>query len=111
MDIWLIILLIISVIIFIIVFFVVFKSWQKFHDKSEDVSIGMNEEEVLEIMEHEPLSIERLKEGSYQWTYQKKEWKGWGMMIMDIGIIFDSTKVVISITRNKHYERANLKKK
>ena len=83
---------------------------KKFHDRSQDVEKGMNEDKVIEIMEKEPLSIERLKNGKYAWIYEIKQWVGWAMMTVTIQIMFDETKLVTSVERSKSYERENPKK-
>lgn len=104
---WEIIFVIIAFIILIVTVIIVNKSDQKFRDKSLKITKGMDEKQVMEIMEEDPLSIEELKDGAYEWIYEKKQWKGWGMMTIKIEVIFDDSKHVISVERSKEIRQEN----
>ena len=91
--------------IFVLMVIVIFKANVKFEDKSMKIKKGVLESEVREIMEDDPFEIEYLKDGNYEWIYQKKQWKGWGMMIIRIEIIFDIANRVIDINRSKNLEK------
>ena len=103
---WNTIFVIIAIILFLVVYFLVFKSEEKFHDKSKHVTIGMSEEQVMEIMEDDPISIEQLKNGAYEWIYERRQWQGWGMMIVTIEILFNENKEVTSVVRTKGYDKS-----
>ena len=108
---WTIIGLSIGGVLLVLVILLVYFSWKKFHDRSVDIKEGMNEQQVLEVMEKDPIEILPLKKGLYEWVYERKEYKGWAMMIIKIEIIFDAkTKLVKSIEKNVSYDRQGIKK-
>ncbi len=84
---------------------IVNKSDQQFRDKSLKITKGMDEKQVMEIMEEDPLSIEELKDGAYEWIYEKKQWKGWGMKILKVEVVFDEFGHATSVERSASYER------
>ena len=106
---WEIIFVILAALLFIFMLVIANKAGHQFRDKSLDVKEGMSEDEVIDIMEKDPLSIEQLKNGNYAYVYEKKEWKGWGMMIMKIEIIFSVEGKVITVERFKTYDSKNNK--
>ena len=81
------------------------KADRRFRDKSLSVRKGMSEFEVVDAMEKDPLSIETLPNGAYAYIYERRQWKGWGMMVERIEIVFDKDKRVASINRSKSLEK------
>lgn len=80
----------------IIMGFIVFKADKQFHDRILDIKMGMSEDEVREIMDKDPVSIEYLNDGAYEWIFERKYYKGWGMVTVTTEITFNSEGKVIS---------------
>ena len=100
----------IAVAIFVVAVILVIKSNKQFHDKSRDIKIGMSEEQVIELLEKDPTSIEQLTNGSYEWIYEKKEAGQWGPTIYKTEIFFDANKQVIEVRHSKYLDGLDSKK-
>ena len=107
---WDIIFLIIAIILFIIMCVIVFKTGRQFRDRSLEIKQGMSEDQVMEVMEKDPVSIEQLKSGLYEWIYERRDWKGWGMRILKIEVIFNPDHQVVTVERSVSYEKTDVKK-
>ncbi len=97
----------ISAVILVLVVIIVLKARKQFRDKSVDITPGMDEGQVREIMEKDPLSINPLKDDCYDWIYERRQWKGWGTMVLTIEVVFDPTKHVREINYSTSYEKSN----
>lgn len=100
----------IAVAIFAVAVILVIKSNKQFHDRSYDIKIGTNEEQVMELLEKDPDFIEQLTNGNYEWIYEKKEAGQWGPTIYKAEIIFDVNKLVIEVKHSKYLEGLGPKK-
>ena len=105
--IWNIVFIVIAIVIFVAMCIVVFKAEKLYRDKSSDVQLGMTEEQVLDIMEKDPASIDYLKNGQYEWIYEHKYYKGWGMVVVKTEIVFDTNKRVIATKNSESIENPN----
>lgn len=101
------IVLILSILLAVIIFIVIGRTGEQFHDKSIDIKEGMNEDKVLEIMGKDPLSVETLKDNKYAWIYEYKLYKGWGVRVTIIQIIFNESKLVHLVNRDYRYDKSN----
>ena len=108
--IWNIIFIVLAIFVLVGVIILVINSGIRFHDKSEDIKMGMSEDEVMEIMEKDPVSIEYLKNGAYEWIYEKTSWGGWGMNTTRIEVIFDENGYVTSVLRTKTCDQSDSQK-
>ena len=102
---WTIIFVVLATLILVGVTLVIVKSDKKFHDKSLDVKEGMDEGQVREIMEDDPLSTDYLQNGEYAWTYERKYYKGWGMVTVRTEIIFNVEGKVKTIHRSETLDK------
>ena len=109
-NIWDIVILVVALILFILMVIFVRQADKQFRDKSLDLKEGMNEADVMEIMEKDPISIDILKDDAYVWTFVRKDWKGWGTQIITAKVYFDASKKVTNIERNVSYDRPGMKK-
>lgn len=109
-NVWDIIILATALILFILMVIFIRQADKQFHDKSLDLKEGMNEADVMEIMEKDPVSIDTLKDDIYVWTFTRKDWKGWGTQIITANVYFDSSKTVTRIERTLTYDRPGMKK-
>ncbi len=100
----------IAALIFVGAIIAIVKANSKFRDKSKDVKPGMSEEEVMELLEKDPDSIEPLTDGTYKWIYEKMEAGSWGPTIYKTEIIFNLDKHVSKVQRSKYLERIDSKK-
>ena len=108
---WLtIIFLVIGIILLTLVIIFVIQANKKFRDKSVDIKEGMSEEQVLEIMEKDPLDIQELKNGTYMWIYERKQYVGWANKTLIIHIIFNVDKTVKMVEYDKTYDGPGSKK-
>lgn len=105
-----IIILVTALFLFIIMVIIIRKSDKQFRDKSLDLKEGMNEADVMETMEKDPISIDTLKDDIYVWTFERKDWKGWGTQIITAKVYFDITKRVTKIERSVSYDRPGMRK-
>ena len=99
-----------TVLILIAVIIIAYKANYKFRDKSLGINKGMNEEQVLDIMEEDPVAVEQIKNGIYEWVYEFKKWVGWATKTMKIEIIFDKDGLVTSVERSNSYDGPGSKK-
>ena len=104
---WNIIFIVIAIVIFVAMCIVVFKVEKQYHDKSNDIKLGMKEDQVIDIMEKDPASIEFLKDGQYEWIYEHKYYKGWGMVVVKTEVVFNANKQVIAIKNSESIENSN----
>ena len=102
---WTIIFTVLAIIIFIAVTIVIVKSSRQFHDKSLDIKEGVGEDEVREIMEDDPISTNYLQNGDYSWIYERKYYKGWGMVTVKTEIIFNVEGKVKTIHRSETLDK------
>lgn len=99
---------IIPCIIIVVICVAIAKSGNKFRDSSRQISIGMTEIQVRNIMGSDPSFTKQHQDGSYEWIYEKSEWKGWlrgGTMTRRMEIVFSSENEVISVGRNGNCDR------
>ena len=109
-NLWDIIIIAVAILMFVIMVIIVKKADNQFHDKSLDLIEGMDEMSVMETMEKDPVSIDMLKDDQYMWTFERKDWKGWGTQIITTRVYFNSSKTVIKIERTISYDRSGIKK-
>ena len=102
---WNIIFVVVATLLLIGVVLIVNKSSKQFRDKSLKVKKDMGEEEVREVMESDPVSIEYLEDDEYEWIYERKYYKGWGMVTVKTEIIFTSEKKVKTIHRSETLDK------
>ncbi len=107
---WDIIIVVVAAILLIGLIILVSKANYQFRDKSLEVKEGMNEEQVLEIMGKDPISTDTLKGGKYKWTFERKDYKGWGYKITTSDVYFDENGKVTLVERNVTYDRPGMKK-
>lgn len=83
---------------------------KQFHDKAEGIKVGMSEDQVMNLLEKDPESINYLKDGSYTWTYNRNSWGGWGMITYKTEITFDASGHVTFVTRSKSCDNTDSQK-
>ena len=66
---------IIIILIIIAVFIAIVKSGNDFRDRSQQLRIGMTNQDVMVIM-GAPSFTKNHENGSYEYIYEKSEWKG-----------------------------------
>lgn len=110
MKVWDIISIIVAAVLLIAAIIIMYLANKQFRDKSIDIKEGMDEGQVIKIMEKDPLSIDRLKDGKYIWTFEKKDYKAWGMRIITIYVHFNSQGKVTQVERNISHDRPGMKK-
>lgn len=92
------------VIVVIVIACCVASSGTKFSENSQKIQVGMSVEEVRSIM-GEPSYVKNHQDGSYEYVYEKSEWKGalrGGTKVRRMEIVISSNHKVISVGRNEN---------
>ncbi len=77
-------------------------SGNQFRDSASRICIGMSENELISIM-GQPTMEKQHQDGSYEYIYEKSEWKGWfrgGTQTRRMEIVINSDDIIISIAKN-----------
>ena len=80
------------------------KSGNAFRDSCQRIVSGMKVQDVLGIM-GPPSYTKEHENGSYEFIYEKSEWKGWmrgGTQVRRMEVVFSSDDIVISVGRNNN---------
>jgi outer membrane protein assembly factor BamE (lipoprotein component of BamABCDE complex) len=83
-------------------------SGNAFRDNCQRIVSGMNVQDVLGIM-GPPSYTKEHENGSYEFIYEKSEWKGWmrgGTQVRRMEVVFSSDDIVISVGRNNNCYRS-----
>lgn len=94
--------------IFIVIIAVAVSSGNKFRDGSRQIAVGMTEDEVESIM-GAPSFTKQHQDGSYEFIYEKSEWKGvlrGGTQTRRMEVVFSSEHKVISVGRNANCDKS-----
>ena len=84
------------------------KSGNEFRDNSNRIREGMTNVEVFNIMGN-PSFEKKHPDGSYEYIYEKSEWKGWlrgGTQTRRLEIVFSTDNIVVSIGKNSNCDRS-----
>lgn len=84
------------------------KSGNSFRDNSQKLCVGMQERDVVIIM-GQPSFVKHHQDGSYEYVYEKSEWKGMfrgGTQTRRMELVFSSDNIVISIGKNSNCDRS-----
>lgn len=106
---WIFICIVLIIVIFSLIIKQV-KKGNKFKKTNGDIHVGMYENQVKSIM-GVPSMTKNNADGSYEFTYEISEWKGWvrgGNMTRRMVVVFDNNHKVISIGRNENCNRSAL---
>ncbi len=99
------------VIIFVAFLFVcskIIESGNRFRDGSQQICVGMTNQDVLMIM-GEPSFTKTFTDGSYEYIYEKSEWKGvfrGGTQTRRMECVFSPENILISVGKNKNCDRS-----
>ncbi len=94
-------------VIIIVICFAIASSGNQWRANSRKIEVGMTEDEVVSIM-GSPSFTKQHQDGSYEFIYEKSEWKGWlrgGTATRRMEIVFSTGKKVISVGKNANCER------
>ena len=99
---------IILLIIVIVIMVNMVKSGNKFRDDSQKIQIGMTAQDVVIIM-GSPSYTKKHADGSYEYIYEKSEWKGMfrgGTQTRRMECVFSSEHILISVGKNNNCNRS-----
>ncbi len=95
-------LLVVVIVVIAIIIHSIVKSGNDWRDRSKLVRVGMTASKVKSIM-GEPSFVKNHQDGSYEYIYEKSEWKGWlrgGTRTRRMEIVFDLNDKAISVGKN-----------
>ena len=84
------------------------RSGNSFRDRQQSLREGMTYRDVLMIM-GEPTFVKNHQDGSYEYIYEKSEWKGMfrgGTVTRRLECVFSNQDILISIGRNENCNRS-----